>query len=144
MLNAEFSFNFIIGHIVGDYILQNNWMALNKKNSVMAALVHCIVYTVAICVSIYQTLLQQSIERIIIVAILVFLSHVVLDYTDLVDSFLHAIRGRSWKRSFDLASKQVNQNIASAIIAYTAIVQTVVDNALHIIMMYFIFKLILF
>ena len=31
----------IIGHLVGDYLLQNDWMALNKKASSLHCAVHC-------------------------------------------------------------------------------------------------------
>jgi hypothetical protein len=45
--------DYLIGHLVGDYLLQNDWQAMNKKaNSLKgwaACLVHCILYTIAVC-----------------------------------------------------------------------------------------------
>jgi hypothetical protein len=45
--------DYIIGHLVGDYLFQNDWMAMNKKaNSLKgwaACLVHCLLYTCAVC-----------------------------------------------------------------------------------------------
>lgn len=39
----------IIGHLVGDYILQNDWMALNKKKCSLACANHCFLWTFAVC-----------------------------------------------------------------------------------------------
>lgn len=42
--------NLIVGHMIGDYFLQNTWMALNKtKNSYICAL-HCLLYTLSIAI----------------------------------------------------------------------------------------------
>lgn len=38
----------IIGHLVGDYILQNDWMAQNKKKSSWPCVVHCFLWTCSI------------------------------------------------------------------------------------------------
>jgi hypothetical protein len=38
----------IVGHMVGDYLLQNHWMALNKKKASLPCAVHCLVWTLAV------------------------------------------------------------------------------------------------
>jgi len=42
----------LIGHMIGDYVLQNDWMALNKQRrdplGFMACMVHCMLYAAAI------------------------------------------------------------------------------------------------
>jgi len=40
----------VIGHFVGDWMFQNDWMARNKRGRWWAAecIVHCLVYTVAV------------------------------------------------------------------------------------------------
>lgn len=40
----------IVGHLVGDYLLQNDWMALNKKTRTFNCAVHCTLWTLAVCV----------------------------------------------------------------------------------------------
>ena len=40
----------VIGHLVGDYLLQNDWMALHKKQSDFRCGVHCALWTAAVCV----------------------------------------------------------------------------------------------
>ncbi len=43
----------IIGHLVGDYLLQNDWMALNKKKPAMRyaipCAIHAALWTLAVC-----------------------------------------------------------------------------------------------
>ena len=39
----------IIGHMVGDYVLQNDWMAHNKVTSHAVAVVHASLWTAAVC-----------------------------------------------------------------------------------------------
>lgn len=36
---------FLLCHFVGDYILQSDWMAMNKNKSTLHCLVHCLLYT---------------------------------------------------------------------------------------------------
>ena len=38
--------HWIYAHLIGDYLLQNDWMALNKKERSWPCLVHVIVYMV--------------------------------------------------------------------------------------------------
>jgi hypothetical protein len=38
----------IIGHLVGDYLAQNDWMALNKKQSTLHCGVHCAVWAASV------------------------------------------------------------------------------------------------
>lgn len=39
----------IVGHLVGDYLLQNDWMAQNKKRRSPPCAVHCLLWTLAVC-----------------------------------------------------------------------------------------------
>lgn len=39
----------IIGHLVGDYLLQNDWMARNKKSVSWICLIHCVLWTNSVC-----------------------------------------------------------------------------------------------
>ena len=38
----------IIGHLVGDYLLQNDWMATNKKKHSFPCAVHCLLWTCSV------------------------------------------------------------------------------------------------
>ncbi len=39
------SLGLLLGHLIGDYILQDDWMAKNKTSSTLVCLVHCVLYT---------------------------------------------------------------------------------------------------
>ena len=38
----------IVGHLVGDYLLQTDWMALNKKKDAWPCAVHCMLWTLSV------------------------------------------------------------------------------------------------
>jgi hypothetical protein len=40
----------IVGHLVGDYLLQTDWMALNKKLRSWPCFVHCAIWTACVCI----------------------------------------------------------------------------------------------
>lgn len=64
----------IICHLIGDYFLQNNWMALNKTRNPLACIVHCFLYTLPflfITTNIYQLLL-------------IFTAHIIVDGSNIV------------------------------------------------------------
>lgn len=39
----------LIGHLVGDYLLQNDWMALHKKRNSFRCAVHVTLWTLSVC-----------------------------------------------------------------------------------------------
>ena len=106
-MTGDFIFRLILGHLVGDYLLQNDWMALNKKKSFWHCFWHCFAYTGSIIFFTYPEnrtcLLFPDMEVLsrVFFAFLIFMSHFVLDYTNIVDRYLHMIRGRSWGALFD-------------------------------------------
>jgi len=63
------------GHIFGDYLLQGDWLALNKHKNVDALLKHCIIYTLFASASLHM-LGAANVWTITIV----FISHVVIDH----------------------------------------------------------------
>ncbi len=44
-MNTETLACAIVGHLVGDYLIQNDWMALNKKRSTLPCVIHCLLWT---------------------------------------------------------------------------------------------------
>lgn len=130
-------FEMVLGHLVGDYLLQNNWMALNKSKYSMlgwlACTVHCLLYTLAVCLLMWKWSL--------IWATAVFLSHFVLDKFGLPDKWLKLIRGRSIEK-FLSASEGVPYTPLGGIQAgFTAFVYAVADNTMHILLMWGAWKL---
>lgn len=64
----------LVGHLVGDYLFQNGWMATNKTKRLDALVVHSTVYTIAVFLtSLCSTPLNME------AVILVFSGHVICD-----------------------------------------------------------------
>jgi len=142
-MSGDFIIRLIFGHIVGDYLLQNIWMAVDKKKEIIPCIIHCLIYTISICVFIFPEIIVKGILDIIFILILVFMSHYILDAATIVDKFLHLIGGRSWDNTKDLANKCFSTYESNIIVSYTVLVHAGIDNGLHLIMLYFIFKFML-
>lgn len=74
------SFEYLLmGHLVGDFLLQTNWMAKNKASNLVALIIHSFVYTLVIFVT-----AQVFIPTFTIWAsLLIFVAHCMLDYRQL-------------------------------------------------------------
>lgn len=84
--------DYLIGHLVGDFLLQNDWQAMHKKEDsfrgLVSCLVHCILYTLAVC-------LFTGWWRLDLIG-LVFLSHFPIDKTYIVAWYM--IKTESFRR----------------------------------------------
>lgn len=125
-------FELLLGHLVGDYLVQNEWMAQNKaKNTAigwLAATVHCIIYTLAVC------LIMWNWTPIWIVA--VFFSHFFIDKFALGYIYLKYLKGLD-----TYAYKSVQQyNELRA--GFNAVIYTVTDNTMHLLLMWGAYKII--
>ena len=117
----------ILGHLIGDYLLQPKKMAIEKSakglNGLLWCLAHSLIYTLAIC------LFAATTNPIIIG--LVFLSHFPIDRWSLAGWWLKIIRGRNFltiehSRKTDLS--------------FSVVVYVIVDNTIHILLMTLIFS----
>ena len=140
-------FKMVLGHLVGDYLLQNQWMALNKsKNTLIgwfAAIIHCFIYMASVC------LIMEKYDFLWIV--IVFNSHFWIDKFALADKYKKII-GSSTMKNFvhrydnmfmyipyskpDITRKDIIEG------AFAAITYTITDNTLHIIIMYIFYNII--
>ncbi len=75
--------NPFVSHLVGDFILQNEWMAVNKKRSSFACLVHVLVYLIPFLLCNLQW------WQIVLIGI----QHFIQDRTEFVLWWMH-----KWKR----------------------------------------------
>ena len=64
----------IVGHLVGDYILQNRWMAEGKVNAWLPLLVHAAVYT-----GVVSLLALMGGGLSVLGIVIIFLAHVLQD-----------------------------------------------------------------
>ena len=112
----------VLGHLVGDYLLQPKKMALYKSDPSNAGfeqcLMHCVLYTAAIC------LLSWHCAPLFIA--MVFLSHWFIDRYSLALHWLRMIRGRTWE----------NMKLDGIDPAFTAVVYTVADNTMHLLLLW--------
>lgn len=77
----------IIGHLVGDYILQNDWMAKNKKASSVPCAVHCCLWTASVC-------LFAGWVSPLVIAVL-WIEHFIQDRTQIVRFVMTRITGQA-------------------------------------------------
>ena len=125
-------FEMLLGHLVGDYLLQNNWMALGKgkHNGLgwLTCIVHCLLYSFAVCLLMWEwTALWFAI---------VFLSHFVIDKFGLPEKYLKTINGRSLERFMSDSENQKYTPHIGLRAGFAVLVYTVVDNTMHLLIMW--------
>jgi len=138
-------FQMLLGHLVGDYLLQNEWMALNKsKNTLvgwMAALLHCMIYTWTICI------FMGEFDKIWWIA--VFLSHFPIDKFALGEKYMK-LKGSSMRRYIDnvdwtaTANPPKDWTMGHQMLTggFRAVVYAVTDNTMHLLLMYIAYLII--
>ena len=136
-------FELLLGHLVGDYLLQTSWMAINKSkyNLVgwLAALVHCIIYTLSICV------LMNNYDLLWVGA--VFLSHFPIDKFSLGEVWMKYIKGYSLKNFLINKSSGrfiPNNSNREEIVqgGFLTFVYILTDNTIHLLLMWGAYQLI--
>jgi len=68
----------LLGHLIGDYLLQSNNMAVNKISSHIWCLKHCLVYTASV-LFVVCIFVPSARETIWLFTSLVFISHYPID-----------------------------------------------------------------
>lgn len=124
-------FELLLGHLVGDYLLQNEWMAQNKSTNTLkgwlAATIHCLIYTLAVCTIMW--------EWNLVWVIAVFFSHFFIDKFAFGYWYLKHIKGLdtySYKMVF----------LSELRAGFNAIIYTATDNTMHLLLMWGAYKLI--
>lgn len=106
--------DWFIGHLIGDYLLQNDWMALNKKSRSWPCAVHCFLWTASVMAC---TMWPWWIFHAL------FITHFIQDRTDIV-RWLMVHKGQ--------------EKFAQPPMAPWSIV--VVDNVLHLVVLWVVSK----
>jgi len=142
-------FEIFLGHLVGDYLLQNEEMAINKSKYNLIGwiycLIHCILYTIAVCT------IMWNFNPYWVTA--VFLSHFLIDKFGIAEWYLANIKGRSLKKYVDpygnldeiiyIPKPKVEINRYDALQGgFTAVVYTLTDNTMHLLLMWFAYQII--
>ena len=145
----------VIGHLVGDYLLQNKWMALNKNEKgwygIGICTAHSLIYSIAVTlvVGIYLWGFAPYGIRVWAILTMVFLTHYPIDRWSLADKWLKLIRGRQLDEVFKEADlRHLNgmalpnppghmtqvANVATQQ-SFTALAYAVADNTTHFLLM---------
>lgn len=136
-------FEMLLGHLTGDYLFQNEWMATNKSKNTwigwLAAIIHCLLYTLAVC------LFMWNFQLIWIIA--VFFSHFFIDKFGLAEFYMRGIKKsglRDYINQTNSNSHYSDNNTGQDMLTggFRAVVYAVTDNTLHLILMWAAFKLI--
>lgn len=132
----DFFASLVIGHLIGDYLLQNKWMAMNKSGSTWKCAVHCIIYTAAVSATTWQSLhgWQWS--------LLIFASHFPVDRWSLADKWLDLINSRSLRDFLangktGIPSDMDTANYHALRGGFTALVYVAADNTIHLAAMFY-------
>lgn len=124
---AELFIRFFLGHLIGDYLIQTKYMALNKKahgwRGHIACTLHCLTYTIAVCLMLWTSNW--------LVWVLVFASHWAIDRSKFVTWWMNKIKGLTLKRESFAGP--------SAVSVFT-FVFIVVDNSFHFLSAWLIIK----
>lgn len=132
VINIDLLILLLLGHFLGDYFFQTKNMALNKCDKsdagVMYCLSHCFVYafitTFIVVVAFDKTYPQH-------VFFIVFTSHYFIDRYSLGQKWLDFINGRNVLQAFKSEGKYRDIDLV-----FSCIVYTVVDNIMHLALMY--------
>ena len=82
----------LVAHLVGDWMLQNDWMARHKQAQLfnMAIALHCMIYTFVIYASLWLFTLKNLTQSVyLLFSLLILLSHWVIDATALARHWAH-------------------------------------------------------
>ena len=146
-MTADFLFRLLLGHLVGDYLLQNEWMALNKsrKDTELPGFVHALVYTLAVAVLTYQSTDTWRYREVW--CYVIFFSHWPVDRYSLAEKWLKAIRGRTLEGFLHRGHRDIPydyyphltegpQNYRILRGGFHALVYAVTDNTMHLLLLY--------
>lgn len=141
-------FEMLLGHLVGDYLLQNKWMALSKSKNTFegwgAAISHCLIYTFSVC------LLMWNFDWIWI--FVVFNSHFWIDKFALAEKYKKLIGGSTLKEFvhryesgldnvlYDEPPMVNRREVVEG--GFATVVYTISDNTMHLLLMWGAYQII--
>lgn len=134
-MNAEVLASAIVGHLVGDYLLQNDWMALNKKNDASICLIHCTIWV--LCVSLFSGWIFYQNFTGGLIGLILFVTHFVQDHTNVIAWWMRLIGQRKFMQADEL--DMMTFKIIPGLGPWSIIV---VDNVWHIFTIWIIWRFI--
>ena len=138
-------FELLLGHLTGDYLLQTEWMAMNKSKNTwvgwLAAILHCLIYTWVVCLFMWKFSL--------IWFVVVFCSHFFIDKFGLAEKYMKYVKGSGLKDYINMVDHQYSNKVSFDTTegqkmltgGFRAFVYAVTDNTMHILLMWGAYKL---
>jgi hypothetical protein len=121
----------LILHLTGDYLLQSDWMALNKIKNSRAAATHALVYSIPFL------LLQPSLEAWFVI----FFTHFLIDRFGLAKYVAYAktkiAPSKLWPKWKDCCCNGYHKDVPVWLSTWLLIIS---DNTLHLIINYLALK----
>jgi Protein of unknown function (DUF3307) len=114
----------LLGHLLGDWMFQNDWMAKGKRNGFfnVGILVHCIVYTLLTLLTLLiATRRAASLPPLLPFVLTIFITHWLIDASDLVDRWMRLLR----QSNLALVRLMVDQTLHVLVLAVLA--ETILD-----------------
>ena len=114
----------VIGHLVGDWLLQNDWMAQGKKRGLVTTpgLVHYTIYTIVVIVALlFTTQASGTLGLYVLVGALIFASHWIIDATKIVEHWIRLFK-QSNVSIMRIMVDQTFHILVLAVIAYAILV----------------------
>jgi Protein of unknown function (DUF3307) len=113
----------VLGHLVGDFMLQPKYTAMHKGDNTREGYLLCTAH-----VLIYSTIVFVLVgSSSPLVFVLVYVPHWVIDKWSLATYWTRTFRGRTFQGAYDSVDKYKSFDIA-----FTCIVYTVVDMTMHL------------
>ena len=85
----------LVGHLVGDWAFQNEWMVRHKQEGLLnrAVFVHCGVYTVVMLIAlVVATRGSETIVQTAWFGLIVYVTHWLIDATNVADTWMHVLQ----------------------------------------------------
>jgi hypothetical protein len=111
----------IIGHLIGDWVLQNDWMAKTKKVKLLSlgGIVHSVTYTVIITlVFSVASGFSNHVSTHLMIGAFVFTSHWLIDGTRIIERWMRLCR----QSQTEMVRLMVDQSWHLIILAVVAVV----------------------
>lgn len=112
----------LVAHLVGDYLLQSHWMAVEKVNKWFPAIVHGVTYTLPFI------LITHSVPALMVICI----THIIIDHYRLAKHFSWFKNqfGPKRYRVANLSNNGYDENVPGWMSTWLMIIT---DNTLHIV-----------
>lgn len=112
----------LLAHLVGDYLLQTNWMAINKFNSWKAAVTHGVTYTLPFI------FITTSLNALAVICI----THILIDKYRLARVFMWLRQSLVGSNELSLADYKLTKKLKNTPEHLLFWLTVIVDNSFHL------------